>query len=129
MANKTQRQVSLDFTTGRGFGPMGAELPANFLTFNAQMVCGTIAAVYNQPFDEDDARRSNTWSRAMVQLALYAGGFMATVDKQQFRQLERRVRRYAGLMEAPNFEGMNNLPFARYVLRHAEIRAKAEEVI
>lgn len=124
-----QVNVGVDFETGRGFGPMGVGLPKNFMTFDRQMVCGTIAALYNNPLDEDGARRSNSMSRAMTQLALYAGGFAVTLTKQQYRQLERAVRRYALVMQAPQYEGSNNLPFARYVLKHACHRAKDEKVI
>ncbi len=124
-----QVNVGVDFEQSRGFGPMGSALPKNFLTFDRMNVCGTIAALYNNPNDADGARRTTKESRAVTQLALYAGGFMVSLTKAQFRRLERVVRNYASIMEAPNYEGTNNLSFARYVLRHAENRAKAEKVI
>jgi hypothetical protein len=124
-----QVSVAVDFEVSRGFGPMGTGLPSNFLTFDRGHVCGTIAALYMNPVDEDGDRRTNKASRAMTQLSLYAGGFAVTLTTQQFRQLERKVREYAGLMQAPNYDGTNNLGFARYVLRHAAIRAKTEKVI
>lgn len=129
MAKKNPINVGVDFETGRGFSNMGANLPANFLTFDRAYVCGTLAALYNNPIDEDGQRRSNKFSRALTQLALYAGGFGVVLDKQQFRRLERYVREYAGLMQAPHFETWNNLGFARYVLRHAAIRAREDQVI
>jgi hypothetical protein len=124
--NGPQVAVAVDFNEGRGFGRMGEGLPSNFLTFDRMMVCGTIAALYNNPFDEDGERRTNKQSRAMTQLALYAGGFAVKLNKQQFRRLERTVRTYASVMEAPQYEGANNLGFAKYVLRHAANRAKTE---
>jgi len=127
--NPQVNSVGVDFETGRGFGPMGDGLQANFITFDRQMVCGTIAALYNNPLDSDDARRTNSMSRAMTQLALYAGGFAVKLTKQQYRQLERAVRRYASCMEAPQYDGTNNLAFARYVLTHAKSRAKSEKII
>lgn len=131
MTTKKKNQVNavVDFSEGRGFGAMGAGLPANFLTLEPMMVCGTIAALYHNPSDEDGARRTNKHSRAVVQLALYAGGFAVGLSKQQFRQLERAVRGYAGVMEAPQYATSKNLDFARYVLRHAAKRAKEEGLI
>lgn len=126
---KPQVNVGVDFSQSRGFGSMGVGLPTNFLTFDRRDVCGTIAALYNNPEDEDGKRRTTTLSRAMVQLALFAGGFNVTLDTQQFRKLERRVRRYASIMEAPQYDGSNNLGFARYVLKHAADRAKTEKTI
>ena len=127
---KSPVAVEVDFDTGRGFAPnIGAALPKNFLTFERGYVCGTIAGLYNNPNDEDGSRRTNKSSRAMVQLALYAGGFGVGLTKSQFRQLERNVRRYAGVMEAAEYAETNNLAFARYVLRHAANRAKADGVI
>jgi hypothetical protein len=127
--NGPQVNVAVDFSTSRGFGPMGVGLPTNFLTFDRQMVCGTIAALYHNPIDDDGERRTTKHSRAMTQLALYAGGFSVTLTKQQFRQLERAVRGYASAMEAPTYITTNNLGFARYVLRHAANRAKVEKLI
>lgn len=124
-----QVSVAVDFESGRGFGNMGEGLPSNFLTFDRAYVCGTLAALYNNPNDEDGKRRTNKFSRALTQLALYAGGFGVKLSKQQFRRLERIVREYAGLMQAPQFETWNNLGFARYVLRHAAVRAKEAQII
>ncbi|MDZ4836306.1 MAG: hypothetical protein SGJ27_21205 [Candidatus Melainabacteria bacterium] len=124
-----QINVAVNFEEGRGFGPMGAGLPTNFLTFDRGYVCGTIAALYHNPSDDDGTRRTNTSSRALTQLAMYAGGFGVTLDTRQFRKLERKVREYAGIMEAPQYATTNNLAFARYVLRHAAARAKVEKVI
>lgn len=124
-----QINVAVNFEDGRGFGPMGQGLPTNFLTFDRAYVCGTIAALYNNPVDDDGKRRTNKSSRAMTQLALYAGGFGVTLNTQQFRKLERKVTEYAGIMAAEMYSGTNNQGFARYVLRHAAKRAKAEKVI
>jgi len=124
-----QVNVGVDFETSRGFSPMGAGLPTNFLTFDKKQVCGTIAGLYSNPEDEDGARRTNTLSRAVVSLALYAGGFAVTLNTQQYRKLERKVRRYAEIMGAAEYRDTNNLGFARYVLRHAAGRAKTERVI
>lgn len=123
-----QVNVAVDFEQGRGFGPMGVGLPTTFLTFDRAYVCGTIAALYMNPNDEDGKRRTNKFSRAVAQLALYAGGFGVTLNTQQFRKLERKVGEYLDLMNA-QFPNTNNPGYARYVLRHAVKRAKTESVI
>jgi|AGTN01.2.fsa_nt_gi hypothetical protein len=133
-ANNTkepQINVAVDFTKGRAYGPMGVGLHRNFLTFDRLLVGATIAALYHNPEDDGEGgpRLTNTASRAMVQLALYASGCAATLDRQQFRGLERRVRRYASEMASHHFESWNNLSFARWVLKHAVKRAKTEKVI
>lgn len=124
-----QINVAVNFEDSRGYGAMGQGLPTNFLTFDRAYVCGTIAALYNNPSDDDGQRRTTKASRAMTQLALYAGGFGVTLTTQQFRKLERKVSDYASTMSAAQFAGTNNLGFARYVLRHAAKRAKVEKVI
>ena len=125
-----QNNAGVNFDEGRGYGSMGAGLHRDFLTFDKLQVGATIAALYFNPEDgEDGPRRSNCASRAMVSLALYASGSMVTLNRQQFRGLERRVRRYASEMAAPMYENANNLGFARWVLKHAVKRAKTEKVI
>lgn len=127
--NSKTADVSVDFTQGRGFGRMGEGLPADFLdTREPLVVTSTIAALYANPEDED-GRLTNKYSRAMVSLALFAGGCPVTLTKQQYRKLERRVRDYASFMDCEQYEGAYNLSFARYVLRHARRRAQGDGVI
>ncbi|MBZ0188945.1 MAG: hypothetical protein K8F91_22060 [Candidatus Obscuribacterales bacterium] len=130
MKSNANTSVQVDFEQGRGFGRMGLGLPQDFLDSNNPLVvASTIAALYTNPEDEDGARRTNKYSRAMVSLALYAGGCPVSLTKQQYRKLERRVRDYASIMDCHEYEGSNNLSFARYVLRNAKRRAKNESVI
>lgn len=126
-----QVNAAVDFTKGRGYGPMGVELHRSFLAKDKLLVGATIAALYANPEDDGDGekRLTNKASRAMVSLALYASGCAVTLDRQQFRRLERRVRRYASEMSSHHFEGWNNLSFAKWVIKHAGNRAKAEKVI
>src|SRR5207248_2018514 len=97
-------------------------------------VCATIAMLYLHPNvggeeSETERGKANKLAQAVSMLALYAGGSAVTLEKQQFRLLERRVRTYASYMRAPHYDGTFNGPFAEYVLRHAVKRAKAEKVI
>lgn len=127
-----QVNVGVNFDEGRGYGSMGAGLHRNFIAEGDKLLVGaTIAALYHNPNDSgaDGKRRTCEVSRAMVQLALYASGCAVTLDRKQFRALERRVRRYASEMDCSHFEHTNNLTMARWVLKHAVARAKAEKVI
>lgn len=130
--NGPQINAGVNFDEGRGYGSMGAGLHRNFFASDNKLLVGaTIAALYHNPNDSgaDGTRRTCEVSRAMVQLALYASGSAVTLDRKQFRPLERRVRRYASEMDCAHFEHTNNLTMARWVLKHAVARAKAEKVI
>jgi len=116
--------TTVDFAMGRGYGNMGAGLPADFLKRDRLTVCATIAALYNQHV----AERTNEFSRAMVMLALYAGGVSVTLTHEQFVGLRRTVREYLCVMRAEHFDGTNNRDFATYVLQHAGQRAATEKV-
>lgn len=136
-----QINATVDFAKGRGFGTMTLGLPRNFLTGDPLHVCATIAALFLHPEPVQHQHQSldGTCDRSKVRvtldsqavgyLALYAGGVAVTLDKKQFRKLERRVRHYMSLMRAPHFEHTGNLEVATFVLDRAITRARTEMVI
>src|SRR5438094_10103078 len=92
---KLQINVGVDFAKGRGYGEVGLGLPDNFLKVEKAQVCATIAMLYLHPnVENEEGAKANKLAQAMSMLALYAGGSAVTLDKQQFRLLERRVRTY-----------------------------------
>lgn len=110
----------LDLTTSRGFGDMSAGLPEDFLAGNPAEVAATIALRYYHPVEA----LTTPESRAMVALAWYATGAERVVlSKQEFRRLERAVKRYASIASGHN---AGNEQLARFVVRQAVARAKDE---
>lgn len=124
---KSTSKVIVEFNDGRGrgFEPIGVDLPDSFLQQDKKTVLITIALLFAPP----DPRCGNRFVQAVYSLALYASGAMVMLTKQQFRQLERRVKDYMSIMRAPVPGYEHNAVLAAYVRRHAVRQAKREGII
>lgn len=114
----------LDFTQPPGFTEFTG-LDPDFLTQNRLLVCATIAIMYSNPGEG----ASNAVSASVAVMALYAGGAQVKLNTQQFRALERRVKRYIVMMRERFGQQSMNFAMARFVLNHGVERAKAENII
>jgi hypothetical protein len=122
----TGGKARLDFESGRGFGPVGADLPDAFLRLDRACVLSTIALMFTHP----SPMRVNKPCQAVTMMALYGAGAVVDLSKQQYRRLETAVREYESYMRAPApHDQPRNESFARFARRAAESRAKSEGVI
>ncbi len=117
------KAATLDFTTLPGFSEF-VGMDADLLTRTRPVACLTIAMMFTSPCGGE----ANTMIASIVMMALYAGGANALLTAQQFRQLERRVKRYITLVHGRLGPESSNLAMARYVLRHGVTRAKHEGI-
>lgn len=122
-----QLVVSGEIALSRGLGFSRIEGDAEqFFAGSAQDVLATIAVTYWHPAVE----RMNAYVTAVNRLALYAAGCDGVEpSKQEFRRLERKLKEYAGILLADEFDGALNHRIVRFVLRHAVARAKGEGLI
>jgi len=119
-------KARLDFESGRGFGPVGTDLPEAFLDWGRACVLNTIALLFTHP----NPMRVNKPCQAVAVLALYGAGALVDLTKQQYRRLETVVREYESYMRAPApHDQPGNESFARFARRAAERRAKSEGII
>jgi hypothetical protein len=118
--------AEVDFTVGRGYGPLGIGLPSDF---DATAPKQTRLVTYAALFAHSTPRLTNQRSQAVVYLALYAAGARIALNKQQFRLLERRVKGYIEQVSSGHFAGLAAGKHAHYVLNHARRRARKAGLI
>ena len=121
----TNGSAILDFDMGRGFGPLGAGLPADFLSVTDPVTAlTTIAAVFSHP----DPTRVNTYTQAVAMLALYGAGARVTLTGAQYGELDEVVEQYESIMKAPKHGHPGNEAMAHFVRLHAAKRANLENL-
>jgi hypothetical protein len=118
-------KATIDFEKGRGFGPIGVGLPANFLKGEKTVVLTTIAML----FTHANPMRSNTYGQAIAMLALYAAGAQVALTSEQHEMLVDKAAEYESIQRAPIHGHEQNAEFALYVLKHAAERARTEGLI
>src|SRR3982750_2189441 len=90
-------KATIDFGKGRGFGPIGRGLPADFLKGGKTVVLTTIAML----FTNASALRCNSFGQSISMLALYAAGAQVALTDAQYEQLVDFAAEYEAIQRAP----------------------------
>jgi hypothetical protein len=121
-----KRMATIDFSKGRGFGPIAPGLPVDFLKSEDKTTVLTTIAML---FTNSDPMRTNTFGQAVALLALYAAGARVALDDAQYDQLVDKAAEYESIQRAPIHGHEQNAEFALYVLRAAAERARIDGLV
>ncbi len=129
IGNRTAGEEALaetDFANGRGFGVMDEGLSEDFdRTQPADVRLLTTAGM----FAHITQQLTNESSQAIVFLSLYAANAHVQLTKEQFRLLERRVRKYLRNLDQELPGHKSNGDRAHFVLVTARDRARRENTV